>query len=154
MGLKTEYDNETTFLGNKTKEKQATFPISSNRFCKRLQCSPKCSWSKWGHCAWEEFRERIISNSKSKWRCWKLLVCSWLLCSLFTQVTQPAGQQILQTKLEHLLCTIPQGKRKGKKKMKCSTSHLLRVRQCPSAADGVWRTAKAGSFALFQITAY
>lgn len=112
-----KYAHETAFLGNKPKEKQATSPMNSNRFCKGLQCSPKCSWSKCEVTLHEKSSEKGSSAAqKSKWRCWKPLVCSWLLCSLFTQVTQPAGQQILQTKLGHLLCTIPQGEKKKKRR--------------------------------------
>lgn len=39
------------------------------------------------------------------------------------------------------------GKKKNKKQVKCNTTDLLRVRHCPSAADGVGGTAKAGNFA-------
>lgn len=45
--------------------------------------------------------------------------------------------------------------KKNKRKMRCNTTDLLRVRHCPSTADGVQGTAKAGDFALlFQIAAY
>lgn len=37
-------------------------------------------------------------------------------------------------------------KTKKKKQAKCNTTDLLRGRHCPSAADGVGGTAKAGNF--------
>lgn len=154
IGLQPEHAHKTAFLGNKTTEKQATSPIRSHRFCKTLQHSPECSWNKCGgDSAWEEFKGMTISDWKRERRCWKPLVCSWLLSSSFTDYSL---QDSKSSKASLYIC-FAQYSEQQQKKGRWNTTPLICcwVRHCPSDADGVGGTTKTGnSTPLFEVAAY